>query len=382
MAWPKFVKRYLSFLKNRERVPPPDDKHVEKRRWNLWQLEPSIACNLKCIMCPWKTFRGQSGNMDVYIWEALRPYLAEVQSIDFTGGGEPLLQPRLAEWIREAKAAGCKTGFLTNGLILNKEMVHNFISAGTDWIAFSIDGATADIYEKIRIGSNFEKVCKNVAAVSDLREGNTPLIMINFVMMGMNFHQIEDIVRLSAKLGVDQVNFKQCDVIRGENGRDYGLFALQKNREVRRLEKAVGKARRLAKKLKIQTTAFAFTPDELSVCAQDPRGSLFVRHDGYVAPCINLAFGGHTTFLKENATIPTVHYGRLPDQDLLALWETISCRFYRERFSHRVRAHDAVIAKSSFEASLPKLRETLQAAKDAMPEAPPGCNVCHYLYGI
>jgi MoaA/NifB/PqqE/SkfB family radical SAM enzyme len=206
--------------------------------------------------------------------------------------------------------------------------------------------------------------------------------MINFVMMVMNFHQIEDIVRLSARLGVDQVNFKQCDVIRGENGRDYGLFAPQKNREVRRLEKAVSKARRLAKKLRIKTTAFAFTPDELPVCDQDPRGSLFVRHDGYVAPCINLAFGGHTTFLGEKASIATVHYGRLPDQDLLALWDNISCKFYRERFSHRVRAHDAVIVNSSFEASLPKLRETLQAAKDAMPEAPPGCNVCHYLYGI
>jgi wyosine [tRNA(Phe)-imidazoG37] synthetase (radical SAM superfamily) len=30
-----------------------------------------------------------------------------VTSVDFTGGGEPLLQPKLTGWIADAKAAGC-----------------------------------------------------------------------------------------------------------------------------------------------------------------------------------------------------------------------------------------------------------------------------------
>jgi hypothetical protein len=95
-----------------------------------------------------------------------------------------------------------------------------------------------------------------------------------------------------------------------------------------------------------------------------------------------LANGGPSSFLGKEVTIPTVHYGSLKDQSLKVLWETESCRFYRNRFEKRVQVHDSVIGRSSFEASLIKLEETLTAAKEAMPTAPQGCNACHYLYNI
>ena len=313
------------------------------------------------------------------VWETLRPYLHEVRSIDFSGGGEPLLQPRLVEWISEAKSAGCETGFLTNAFLLKKETARQIISAGVDWIGISMDGATADIYEEIRKGSNFEQICENLANIASLRVGKTPKTMINFVLMPMNFHQVEGIVRLAARLGVDQVNFKQCDVTRGEHGKGYELFATKETKEIRCLKKDLSKVCRLARKLKIHTTTFSFTPEERPVCEQDPRDSLFIRYDGSVAPCINLAFGGPTTFLGKEVTMPTVHYGRLPGQNLLELWQTEACMFYRGRFQHRVKAHDDTIIESLVRPSSHRER-TLQAAKEAMPEAPEGCKVCHYLY--
>ena len=206
--------------------------------------------------------------------------------------------------------------------------------------------------------------------------------MINFVLMPMNFHQVEEIVRLAQRLGVDQVNFKQCDVVRGEQGKGFGLFAIEKTKEIRRLEKALTKAHRLAKKLNIRTTAFPFVPEEQPVCDQDPRNSLFILHNGSVAPCISLALGGQTTFLGQDVVMPTVHYGRLPEKDLRELWETDVCRFYRERFERRVRAYDEVIVGSSLGSSWPKLQEIYHSARDAMPEAAEGCSICHYLYNI
>ena len=98
----------------------------EKRRWRLLQVESALACNLKCVMCPWKDFRDRvrhGGIMQPDIWEAIRPHLRDVVSVDFTGGGEPLLQPRLMEWIIDANRAGCETGVLTNALLLTKETV-------------------------------------------------------------------------------------------------------------------------------------------------------------------------------------------------------------------------------------------------------------------
>lgn len=380
LAWPRLVERRLAPVVNKV----VKSKSLKKKRWRLLQVESSIACNLRCVMCPWKEISRKAANggiMSQEIWDSIRPHLPETQVVDFTGGGEPLLQPRLADWVREATAAGCETGILTNGLLLKRETAQELIDAGLTMICVSMDGATPDVYNQIRIGSNFDKVCENLAQIADMRKGKIPKTSINFVLMPMNFHQVEDMVKLAEKLGVDQVNFKQCDVIRGEHGKGYGLFGTRETREIRRMQKELSRARKLAKKFKIDTTAFSFTPDELPVCEQDPRNSVFIRYDGAVGPCINLAIGGPTTFLGKDVTMPVVHYGSLPGHDLLALWETETCTFYRERFEQRVKAHENSMVDSLLESS-PNRQKALESARQAMPEAPKGCKVCHYLYGI
>lgn len=118
------------------------------------------------------------------------------------------------------------------------------------------------------------------------------------------------------------------------------------------------------------------------MCEQDPRDSLFVRYDGTVAPCINLALGGPTTFLGEEVTMPSVHYGRLPGEDLMDLWETESCRFYREKFQERVEKHENAIVNRLLGGSGGNRFKALEEARQAMPPPPEGCNVCHYLYDI
>ena len=362
-----------------------EKQNPQKRLWRLLQVEAAFACNLRCVMCPWREMAKGATNQGIMtqeIWQSIQPYLPEAQSVDFTGGGEPLLQPRLAQWIAEARAAGCETGFLSNGLLLNQEKLEKILEAGINWICISMDGANAEIYNKIRVGSNFERVCQNVANIARLRDDNQPKTMINFVLMDMNFHQVEEIVRLAARLGVDQVNFKQCDVIRDKAGKGLGLFAPGETREIRKLKKSLGKALRLAKKLRIETTASPFTPRELPVCDQDPRDSLFIGYDGTVAPCISLALGGPTTFLGEEATVSSVHYGRLPDDDLMDLWQTNTCRFYRHRFEERVRIHDNTLVRNIFDSGGSGREKIFQAAREAMPDPPGGCNVCHYLYDI
>jgi len=378
---PRYLERRLAALRDRAipgKLPP-------KKRWRLLQVESAVACNLKCVMCPWREITKNAENrglMSPEVWNAIRPHLSEIKSIDFTGGGEPLLQPKLPEWIAEAKAVGCETGFLSNGLLLDKAKLHQVLAAGLDWICISIDGADARMYEKIRIGSNFERVCENVANIAEVRTGNVPKTMINFVLMNLNIHQMEEMVRLTARLGVDQINFKQCDVIRGASGKGHGLFGIEETREIRRLKNKLAKARRLAKKLNIRTTAFSFTPEEQPVCDQDPRDSLFIRYDGFVAPCINLAIGGPTTFLGKEVMMPNVHYGRLPHDDLMDLWHSETSKTYRQQFEQRVNEYDAAIVTRLMGSSKAGRLKALQEAQEALPAPPQGCNVCHYLYDI
>lgn len=381
MLFPSLVDRRMAALRdqavNRERRKP--------RKWRLIQLESALACNLRCVMCPWPEYARKMGNKGIMgseVWEAIRPHLEEIQSIDFTGGGEPLMQPHLVEWIAEAHAAGCETGFLTNGTLLTPEKSAATINAGVDWVCVSVDGATKETYEAIRRGAKFDTVCDHIAALNAARKGTRPTLAINFVMMPDNVGEFEDLVALADRLGVDQINFKQCDVVRGDRGKGFALFADKETKEIRRMEKRLKAARRMAKKKGIQTTAFAWIPDEQPVCVQDPTASLFIRHDGTAAPCINLALGGPTTFLGKSATMPSVHYGNVRKVGLPEIWETEKCRFYRERFEKRAQSYEDAFTESYGEASLTKFREALDNAHKAMPEAPEGCRVCHYLYNV
>ena len=383
MIWP--FHRFRDHRSEERPSRPSADASPPPRTWRLLQVESALACNLACIMCPWRAEAGRSdgaGLMDDRVWAAIRPWLSEVDVLDFTGGGEPLLQPHLADWIRDAAGAGCRPGLLTNGTLLDADRRQALVEAGLDWIGFSLDGATADVYEAVRPGADFRTVCDRIAGMAALKQHGRPRVMLNFVMMTVNIHQLSDMVALADALGVDRLTLKQCDVIRPANRTRLELYDRHRSRAVRDHGKALQKARRLAERRGLELATFAFQPDELPVCAQDPVHSLFVARDGRVAPCIGLAYGGDTRFFGEPATMPPLVFGRLPDPDLMTIWQSTAYAEFRQRFGQREAAYSTVLARSQFEPSLIKLEEAFTAARDAMPRAPEPCRICHYLYGV
>ena len=320
--------------------------------------------------------------MSIEIWEAVRSSLPEIQTIDFIIGDEIFDRYKLADWINEAKSAGCRTGVQADLVNLTKQFCQQIIEAGIDRITISMLGTTIDSYAAAAKGVDFEKICANIMVMNSLRAGLATTMIVDFLLSLTNIFQIEDMVVLAARLGADKVHFSQCDVIQGVFKKASGFSHSKESAGKRRINKALTSGRWLAKKMNIDFTSFSHTPEEQPVCDQDPRNSLLIRHDGTVAPCINLAVGGAVFFLGRKVDLPAVHYGRLPAQTLVELWENKVCRFYRKRFHDRLRAHDATLGISSFEASWPKLQEILQTAKDAMPPPPKGCDVCPYLYDI
>jgi MoaA/NifB/PqqE/SkfB family radical SAM enzyme len=281
----------------------------------------------------------------------------------------------------EAKQEGCIVGLLTNGVLLNAKMAQELVDGGIDWICFSMDSSDKVEYERIRVGSNFDLVCRNIRHFSDLRLQGTK-VMLNYVMMRSNIDQLPQLVELAAELGIDHINFKQCEVIRGVRGKDLGLFQEAETLETRRREALVDVARGLATKLGIRANVTPFIPVERCVCEQDPRNSMFVRFDGAVSPCINLANGGPTTFLGRDVVLPDISYGALPDNELPALWDSEVCLRYRTIFGERCRQYENVFMEGLVSDSRRTPQRLLEIAKRRMPRPPSGCEICHYLYGL
>jgi len=385
LSWPKFADGRLYALRDKVLSHVPQTIPFENRPWRLLSFETSAVSQLKCADGFWKSAHRQTKTalpQSKKIWKAVRSSLPEIQTIDFITGQPPLEQHPLADWIKQAKSVGCQTGVQADPAALSNGIARQIIQSGTDRMIFLMRSVPTENDGGIAAGTEFETICERIMSVNSLRSGYGTTMIIDFLLSLKNIELIEDMVELAARLGADRVHFSQCDVIQGAFKKDRGFLYAKDSLGKKGVTKALARARRRAKKVKIDLTSFSQAPEEQPVCELDPRHSLIIRHDGTVAPCVNLAVGGPVFFLGRKVDMPTVHYGRLPEQSLAELWENESCRFFRNRFQDRIRAHDAKLGIRAFEASWPKLQEALRAARDAMPPPPRGCDVCAYLYDI
>ena len=128
--------------------------------------EITNICPIYCVMCPHgnnllnnkglideKTFKKVVD--EICLWEP-KPILA-IYNL-----GEPLVHPLCFEFIRYAKSKKLITVAATSGFLLDKEKAIELAESGLDEIRFSFEGESPEFYEKIRRGSNYNRVLENI----------------------------------------------------------------------------------------------------------------------------------------------------------------------------------------------------------------------------
>ncbi|MDD6055311.1 MAG: radical SAM protein [Helicobacteraceae bacterium] len=156
-------------------------------------------CNLKCSMCwyfapKYKELRNKllgdyfSKNRELEtdkINEIIDYAGANGCTLEFAAAGEPTLDKRLPMFIKRARDKGAKiVGITTNATILTKELSKKLLEAGLNRIMFSVDGANAETYEKIR-GFKLEKTEKNIHNFMELCKNYEDVrIRLNYVLEG------------------------------------------------------------------------------------------------------------------------------------------------------------------------------------------------------
>jgi MoaA/NifB/PqqE/SkfB family radical SAM enzyme len=346
-----------------------------QRAFNLFQIEPSLECHLNCVMCPWADIRPEQAQMTWATFERIVPELPRVHNVDFTGGGEPTINPRLPDMIRVAKEAGCAVGFSTNANRLDDALANALITLGLDWVSFSIDGATAGTYEHIRRGANFARITGLIAALHDLkraRHSPTPRLMAVFVMMHENYHELPAFIELAQRLGIEQVIAKNLDVILKDGDDERRLFSHDRP-PLKELHDVITVAQKRAHDLKVGLRLYALQPQEQSMCEHDPLRNLFFNYEGHVSPCITLSYAENRVFNGERQSIPCQRFGNITTEALDDIWNKPEYREFRRQFEVRGNA--------ARQAMLDLLLSRSQA-DPPLPAAPEGCRTCYYLYGV
>jgi len=140
------------------------------------QIETAMACNLRCPMCPVPesktTMDGRNpGIMPIARFSSLLNQISDKPRIlGLTLMGEPLINKRVATFVRMAKERGHWVALTTNATLLTEETARDLLEAGLDMCKVSFDGTTRETYERIRIGANYDSVIANVRHFSELRK--------------------------------------------------------------------------------------------------------------------------------------------------------------------------------------------------------------------
>jgi radical SAM protein with 4Fe4S-binding SPASM domain len=189
-------------------------------------IEPTTECNLGCPECPsgLKSFSRPTGKMDVALFTKFLDQSSDVLLyLYFYFQGEPYLHPKFLEMVKMAKKKKIYTVTSTNAHFLTERKAKETIESGLDRILVSVDGTTQEVYENYRKNGSLEKVKKGIANLVKAKKelkSNTPHIILQFLVVKPNEHQIEDVKILGEELGVDEVAFKTAQIYDFENGSD------------------------------------------------------------------------------------------------------------------------------------------------------------------
>jgi MoaA/NifB/PqqE/SkfB family radical SAM enzyme len=106
------------------------------------QLEVTNRCNLDCDMCPRLTLlKVPEQDMSPETFEAVLGRLEAPESITLTGWGEPLMHPRLFDYIDRihARFPGAAIGFTTNGHLLTDGIVTKILARPIGRVNISLE---------------------------------------------------------------------------------------------------------------------------------------------------------------------------------------------------------------------------------------------------
>ena len=188
-------------------------------------------CNLNCTMCeehsPFSTYIKEklNGKHRRMPKEWLEPIFEQAKKISITEMipstmGEPLIYKHFAHFVDLCYKYNIKMNLTTNGTFPKTtektvtEWAKLIVPITTD-VKISWNGATAKTAQEVMQGINFEETVSNVKEFIRIREehffktGYKCRITFQLTFMQNNMHELADIVKLAAELGVDRVKGHQ-----------------------------------------------------------------------------------------------------------------------------------------------------------------------------
>lgn len=180
-------------------------------------VDVTERCNLACTHCGHDAFARSSFYTGADLPEAVHTELVRqvredgaglIDYIRYTAQGEPLLHPRIFDFLAHAKeASGTRISLTTNGTLLTPEAAQRLLETNIDVVDISIDAFSEKSYAAIRRNGNYQQVVEQVLHLLRAREqARSPLrIVTTFIEQQANTGEGEAFEQFWKDAGADYV---------------------------------------------------------------------------------------------------------------------------------------------------------------------------------
>lgn len=151
------------------------------------QIESTNICNARCVFCPRDQMHRRQGVMDEALFHKVADDCAAlgIRHVRLHNYGEPFVDRHLTDKIAYAKQKGiAEVGVISNGSLIDEQVARGVIEAGLDAINISVDASGREVFERTRVGLEYDKVIANIERLVRIRAelGRThPKLILSFV---------------------------------------------------------------------------------------------------------------------------------------------------------------------------------------------------------
>ena len=167
------------------------------------EIEVSTFCNLRCKMCEHTYWKEKNQNMSFEQLKSIVKQFPKLKWIGLTGIGESFLNPDFAKMVEYVKRKNLYLELYDNFYLINEKFSDLLVKDGVDRMIVSLDAATVDTYKKIRVGSSFDRVIKNIKALRRLKQkyhSHYPEIVFHYIICKDNLSEVIPYISLVKKI--------------------------------------------------------------------------------------------------------------------------------------------------------------------------------------
>ena len=187
--------------------------HGQPNRIQHLRLAIDDSCNLRCPSCRKGMIfhkEGSAYNLGIRLADKINDWLYSYEhpiQVHIGSDGDPFASHVYRHFMEQTpERDNIKYSILTNGLMF-KEFHHKvpYVINNLQELGVSIDGATKETYEKLRLGGKWEKILEGLECMAEQKQKHGFRFILHFVVQKDNYHEMETIINLGEQYGADRV---------------------------------------------------------------------------------------------------------------------------------------------------------------------------------